>query len=143
MLHHNLKTELLRASEIQIDHRFKNWAKIIDSVDTSKRDGYMYNGRYINDGTIELEPRRYVILCAAQSGSRAYNYYQYQVLILHPNGEIEKTDVEDDEKQNGRGWALRLRDGVIALLEQPSVDPLPDYSSEFLLSVLRTRGVIE
>ena len=138
MIVSNLPRTLVNQSGLTVDNRFKHWAKFVDSVDPSGTDGFAFKGEFIKSGTIELNldgPR--VVLCAAETGSRKSRSYDFAVVVLNPDGTVEGTAIATNGE---RGWALRIRDAIIALLEilnkTITVEPLTvalDQHSENLL----------
>ena len=53
------------------DERHKNWAKVVDAVDTSKASGWAYDGPFIATGGIQDVPIGSVVLVYGERGSRA------------------------------------------------------------------------
>lgn len=112
----DFQREVLKASNLSIDRRFRSWVKWIDRVDTNKTDGYAFVGDFIKDGTIEIEigkPR--LLLAQATSGSMKYNYSYYRVVQLNADGSLAPLNIESNSQQNG--WALRIRDEVKSVLD--------------------------
>lgn len=109
----------IKASELNTDHRFKKWAKIITKVNQDKTDGYAFEGPFLKDGTTELDiSKQLVILVASETGSMKYRTTSYQVVTLNKDGEgiFDITDINTTD--SSKGWALRIRDKVAALLGQ-------------------------
>jgi hypothetical protein len=111
-----LNKELLKAAGEEHDTRFRSWAKEIISVDASKSNGYAFEGDFINEGTVEVEikPRLYLVMTTA--GSRKYQTRTYTVVAMDADGNLAATDIQTTDKT--RGWALRIRDQVAALLAE-------------------------
>lgn len=97
------------------DDRFNNWAKVVTGVEQKTDNGYDFVGRFVNRGTVEIEPKRTVYLVASTNGSRKYNTTTYRIILLDPNSGFVRTDISTDNSTPG--WALRIRDQVKELLE--------------------------
>lgn len=149
MIYQNLQSELTTVAEQMTDEekdrRFNNWAKFIDSVDPKGKDGYAFKGDWINDGTVEVElgkPR--LALVYFRHGSMKYNYGEYAVVKITADGQLEPTGIMASDA-DGKGWALRIRDLVIAELvsldDIGQVSPLDEFSADDLLAELARRGV--
>jgi hypothetical protein len=107
---------LMVASDLDVDDRYNSWVKEVSAIDRLHKDGWMYQGEMLDEGTQEItNTERRVFICSASCGSRKYNTRHYQVVEL-VGGELIKHDElhTDDDK---RGWALRLRDGIATLLD--------------------------
>lgn len=105
----------IKASKLDTDHRFKKWARIVQKIDATKKDGFAFVGPYFEPGTSELDiSKPLVILVASETGSMKYRTTSYQVVILSVDGGFEITDISTTNKP--AGWALRIRDKVAALL---------------------------
>ena len=139
----NLFSEVLKASGLEVDHRFKSWAKFVDQVDQSKADGYAFVGDFIPGGTVEYDPRERLILVASTSGSMKYNYCYYRLVRMHADGSLEPTDIRTDGKASG--WTLRIRDQVAALLSEidqtEPESPLASIPTDDLVAELARRGI--
>lgn len=110
----NLKAAALKASKLELDHRFKQWVKFVDRVDVSKSDGYAFVGDFVESGTVEVPKRKRVLLCAAESGSMRYHKCYYQVCVLNADGTIDAWDIQDNNGE--KGWALRMRQDIAELV---------------------------
>jgi hypothetical protein len=139
----DLRKKALEVSDLKLDHRFSSWVKWVDGVDTTKSNGWAFIGEFVPDGTIEFEPRSAVLLCAAVSGSAKYHHTYYRVITMTPDGELHPTDIIDSDEK--RGWALRMRDDVsnllADLLNEPTPNPLVDFSDSDLIDELNRRGI--
>lgn len=113
----DLKQEVLAASELKLDSRWKQYVKWIDAINPKLNDGYSLVGGFICDGTVQVDiGKRRLLLACAESGSAKYRYGYYKILILEEDGSLTPTDIEAcDEK---RGWALRIREPVQKLLDE-------------------------
>ena len=126
----NLVDELINKSNwLDKDSKFKPWAKFVTFIDHSKSNGYAFSGDLIKDGTIEIEfpeNKPKIIMACARYGSRrgAKNYYQF--FVLQPNGQIEVTDIKDDDGVNG--WAIRVKPLAQKLIDKINNQSSLDYS---------------
>lgn len=118
------------------DERHKNWAKVVESVDTSKATGWAYDGPFVATGGIQDVPAGSVLLVYGERGSRANPQITAQVLTVHADSTLS---LEGEAK--GKAWARTLRDIVERCLgaEAPTLDLsyLPDG---VLADELRSRG---
>lgn len=107
--------ECFDASELKFDHRWRKYARFVAGIDETKDDGYSIIGGFIGNGTSEVEigePK--LILVAAEVGSARNRNTYYRVLTMNADGTLTLTDInENDEK---KGWALRIRQPLKALL---------------------------
>jgi hypothetical protein len=136
-----LRKELLAASGLDLDHRFRSWAKFIDKVDESKSNGYAFVGDFVGEGTVEVEVKPRLFLVMAESGSTKYHYAYYVVVKMNADGTLEPTDIATDGRT--AGWALRIREQVaqaLLALDGEQVSPLAPYSDGELLDELIRRG---
>lgn len=141
----NLRSELFAIAREQgysADGRFNNWAKSIESVDTSKTNGYSLVGEFVPSGTVEVEITPRVYLTATAQGTRANHVTTYLVIRMDADGTLSATDIVTND--NTRGWALRIRDQVAALIEELSgaeaASPLASLTDEALVTELQRRG---
>lgn len=112
----NLYAAIVAASEVEMDSRFSsNWVKEIDAVDANQPNGYCFVGKFINDGTVEIEKKKHVYLIAGTSGSRKHNTTEYRVVTMDENGILHKSEIHTDNDK--AGWSLRIRDAIAALLQ--------------------------
>jgi hypothetical protein len=131
----NLYQEALQAAGVKPDGRFKTWLKRVDSVDRSKKDGYAFEGPFIQDKTDEFECRPGVYLLADTQGSRKNQTTNYRVLVMDEGGTLTTTElVADNDYGRERGWALLIRDPVADLVDrlqaiQGEGEPVLDLSS--------------
>lgn len=115
MIYDNLIKSLIEAADAKQDSRWRRWAKVVEDVDKRQSNGFCFLGDFIANGTVEISnDKPLVVLLATTDGSRRYQTITYNVLVIHPDGRIEKTGITTDD--NARGWALRIRDRVAELL---------------------------
>jgi hypothetical protein len=140
----NLFDEAIAVSDLATDHRWKKWVKYVDEIDPAQSNGYAFKGDFVKQGTIEYTPAERLLLVAATTGSRNHQTTNYRIVRMHADGSLEATDIRDSDKE--RGWALRMRPQVEALLAEINqaepVSPLAQYSTEDLLAELARRGVV-
>lgn len=143
------------------DSRFGDaLVKEVTSVDPSQAGGYMFAGRPYYSGTDDVEPAPRLFLVRTKNGSNRYQTEHYLAVTMDAAGTLH---LHDEPYTTGaeRGWALRMRDGMIALLSglhpqavdieaegarlnaELNADLLSEFSDEELLAELRRRGAIE
>lgn len=111
---HNLHDAIFVASGLKKDSRFNSWIKRINAVDMTKENGYCFEGGWINDQTVVAKREPAVFLAASTTGSRQYRDTNYVIVVMTAEGKLEKTEIATDDTD--RGWALRIREQVAALL---------------------------
>jgi len=111
----NLLDDLILVTGRHQDHRFRPWAKRVDAVDTNLTNGYCFVGPFIGDGTVEYEVKRTVYIVKTSEGSRKYQTEHYTVVVMDSDGNLALPGLHTTDAT--RGWALRLREAVKALLE--------------------------
>jgi hypothetical protein len=118
------------------DERHKNWAKVVDNVDTSKSSGWAFDGSFVAAGGIQDVPAGSVLLVYGERGSRASP--QSAARVYRVNADATLT-LEAEAK--GQAWARTLRDPVERLLGSESkpidLSGLPD---QVLVDELASRG---
>jgi hypothetical protein len=118
------------------DERHKNWAKVVDSVDSSKASGWAFEGPFVATGGIQDVPIGSVLLVYGERGSRANPQIAARVYRVNPDSTIS---LEAEAK--GKAWARTLRDPVERCLGMDSAVPDLSYLSDQLLAdELRARG---
>jgi len=118
------------------DERHKNWAKVVDSVDSSKASGWAFEGPFVATGGIQDVPIGSVLLVYGERGSRANPQIAAKVYRVNPDSTIS---LEAEAK--GKAWARTLRDPVERCLGMDSAAPDLSYLSDQLLAdELRARG---
>ena len=118
------------------DERHKNWAKVVEYVDTTKASGWAYEGAFIATGGIQDVPVGSTLLVYGERGSRQNPQISAKVYLVHPDSTLT---LEAEAK--GRAWARTLRDDVERCLglETTEVD-LSYLTDEMLAHELRRRG---
>ena len=118
------------------DERHKNWAKIVESVDTSKSSGWAFDGPFVATGGIQDLPAGSALLVYGERGSRTNPQILAQLFTVNADATIS---LEAEVK--GKAWARTIRDHVERVLgtERAAID-LSYLGDELLASELRGRG---
>lgn len=118
------------------DERHKNWAKVVDNVDTSKSSGWAFDGSFVAAGGIQDVPAGSVLLVYGEKGSRANPQSSARVYTVNADATLT---LEAEAK--GAAWARTVRDPIERLLgmERDPLDlsHLPDRA---LVDELEKRG---
>lgn len=134
----HMEEQVLVAVEVPLvgDERHKNWAKVVDSVDTSKSSGWAFDGPFVAAGGIQDVPAGSVLLVYGERGSRAKPQSSARVYTVNADGTLT---FEDEAK--GQAWARTLRDPIERLLgvERDPLD-LSHLPDRVLADELRSRG---
>jgi hypothetical protein len=118
------------------DERQKNWAKVVESVDSAKTSGWAFEGPFLAAGGIQDVPLGSVLLIYGERGSRANPQIIARVYTVNADSTIS---LEAEAK--GRAWARTLRDPVERCLGMDlSKQDLSYLSDELLADELRARG---
>lgn len=119
-------------------YKFKKWAKTVTSVDTSKSNGYAFEGEFLAlDRKHELEVGTY-ILQYGEFGDHRSPRINVRLLQVTEDG---LTQVKEWANV-GKSWALECRDEIAGLISgQKNDNPLAMYSTEELLAELKRRGI--
>jgi hypothetical protein len=118
------------------DERHKNWAKIVESVDTSKSSGWAFDGPFVATGGIQDLPAGSVLLVYGERGSRANPQIMAKVFTVNADATITM-----EAEAKGKAWARTIRDTVERCLgmERQPLD-LTYLSDDLLADELRARG---
>ena len=118
------------------DERHKNWAKVVDSVDTTKSSGWAYDGAFVATGGIQDLPAGAVLLVYGERGSRANPQIAAKVYTVNADATLS---LEAEAK--GKAWARTLRDPIERVLgmERNAFD-LSHLPDGVLAEELRSRG---
>ncbi len=130
--------QVLVAVEVPLvgDERHKNWAKVVDSVDTSKSSGWAYDGAFVATGGIQDVPAGSVLLVYGERGSRANPQIAAKVYLVNSDATLTL-----EAEASGKAWARTLRDPIERLLGiEPSLFDLSHLSDDVLATELRSRG---
>jgi hypothetical protein len=130
--------QILVAVEVPLvgDERHKNWAKVVDSVDTSRNSGWAYDGAFVATGGIQDVPAGSVLLVYGERGSRANPQIAAKVYMVNSDGTLTL-----EAEASGKAWARTLRDPIERMLEiEPSPFDLSHLPDDLLAEELRSRG---
>lgn len=118
------------------DERHKNWAKVVENVDTSKSSGWAFDGAFVAAGGIQDVPAGSVLLVYGERGSRANPQSAARVYTVNADATLT---LEAEAK--GQAWARTVRDPIERLLgmERDPLD-LSHLPDEVLADELKTRG---
>lgn len=118
------------------DERHKNWAKVVDNVDTSKTSGWAFDGSFVAAGGIQDVPAGSVLLVYGERGSRANPQSAARVYTVNADATLT---LEAEAK--GQAWARTVRDPIERLLgtgrDPLDLSHLPD---DLLAHELKSRG---
>lgn len=118
------------------DERRKNWAKVVDSVDTSRSSGWAYDGVFVATGGIQDVPSGSVLLVYGERGSRANPQIKACVYTVNPDGTLSF-----EAEAKGKAWARTLREPIERCLgEEPNRYDLSHIPDDVLATEMRTRG---
>ncbi len=117
------------------DERHKNWAKLIESVDSSRSSGWAYEGPFVDVGGIQDLPVGGVMLVYGERGSRANPQILARVYTVNGDATLS---LEAEAK--GRAWARTLRDPIDRCLGVERVIDLSHIADETLMNELEARG---
>ena len=133
-----MQDSVLVAVEVPLvgDERHKNWAKIVENVDTSKTSGWAYDGPFIEVGGIQDVPTGSTLLIYGEKGSRANPQIMARVYTVNSDATLT---LEAEAK--GKAWARTLRDPIQHRLGMESAPlDLSHLTDETLAAELRARG---
>lgn len=118
------------------DERRKNWARVVESVDTDKATGWAFHGPFLAAGGIQDVVVGSVLLVYGERGSPANPQITARVYRVNADATIT---LEAEAK--GKAWARTLRDPVIRCLGMdPETPDLSHLGDELLAGELRARG---
>lgn len=118
------------------DERHKNWAKVVESVDSAKASGWAFEGPFVATGGIQDIPIGSVLLVYGERGSRANP--QITARVYHVNAD---STMSLEAEAKGKAWARTLRDPVERCLGMDVTTPDLSYlSDEILAAELQARG---
>jgi len=119
------------------DERHKNWAKVVEAVDTAKTSGWAYEGSFVATGGVQDLPAGSVLLVYGESGSRSNPRIVARAYTVNADATLTF-----EAEARGKAWARTLRDPIERRLDSSAgagldLSPLPD---EVLADELRGRG---
>jgi hypothetical protein len=133
-----MQDQVLVAVDVPLvgDERHKNWAKVVDNVDTSKTSGWAFDGAFVAAGGVQDVPAGSVLLVYGEHGSRARPQSAARVYTVNADATLTF-----EAEAKGRAWARTLRDPIERLLgiERKTLD-LGHIPDEALAEELRSRG---
>lgn len=108
-----MEGQVLVAVEVPLvgDERHKNWAKVVDNVDTSRSSGWAFDGNFVAAGGTQDVPAGCVLLVYGERGSRANPQSVARVYTVNADATLS---LEAEAK--GQAWARTLRDPIERLL---------------------------
>jgi hypothetical protein len=130
--------QVLVAVEVPLvgDARHKNWAKVVDSVDTTRSSGWAYDGAFVATGGIQDVPAGSALLVYGERGSRANPQISAKVYVVNSDATLSL-----EAEASGKAWARTLRDPIERLLGiEPSPFDLAHLPDDVLADELRARG---
>ena len=99
-------------SSLKTEDGAPRWAKWIDSVDRSFKNGFCFVGDFINEGTVEIPLGRSKLILVQASlhddELRSGFLRQFRVIRMDPTGNLSPTHIATDDRRGG--WALHIRD---------------------------------
>lgn len=118
------------------DERHKNWAKVVENVDTSKSSGWAFDGPFVAAGGVQDVPAGSVLLVYGERGSRANPQSSARVYTVNADATLTF-----EAEAKGKAWARTLRDPIERLLgtDRPRID-LSHLPDDLLAGELRARG---
>lgn len=133
-----MEEQVLVAVEVPLvgDERHKNWAKVVDNVDTSKSSGWAFDGAFVAAGGIQDVPSGSILLVYGERGSRAKPQSSARVFTVNADGTLTF-----EAEAKGHAWARTLRDPIERLLgtERDPFD-LTHLPDRVLADELESRG---
>src|ERR671919_2175532 len=118
------------------EERHKNWAKVVDNVDSSKSSGWAFDGSFVAAGGIQDVPAGSILLVYGERGSRASPQSLARVYTVNADATLS---LEAEAK--GQAWARTVRDSIERLLgsERDALD-LSHLPDSVLAEELAARG---
>jgi len=125
------------------DDRKKSWAKVLESVDTTKPNGYAFVGNWLRRGEKAELPIGSFVLTYDEPGSMKNWYPVVKLYRVTPDGLEVALEYEGETRE--RSWALAVRDNIAAIVNGQTgtqSNPLAGISDETLIAELERRGYI-
>lgn len=120
----------------------KSWAKRLTRIDTSKANGFAFEGDWLQVGRKAELPVGAVVLSFSLAGSRNRAFPIAKIFRVTAEGEFEVV-----AETRGDDWALDLRDKAAEMVNAPAApasevaNPLAGFSTEELIAELARRGI--
>lgn len=126
----------VRIENTRVSGNRKGWTKHVTAVDTSKDNGYAFEGDFVNDGEHDLEVGA-VLVSKDPAGSVKHGYHVGCCGVVQTDGGIKWVT---DREYKWREDFLSFRDLVAKHLNQ-EINPLADVSDEALIAEVKRRGI--
>jgi len=123
------------------DDRKKAWAKVLESVDITKSNGYAFVGNWIRRGEKAELPIGSYVLTYDEPGSMKNWYPLVKLYRVTPDGLEVALEYEGNIRE--RSWALAVRDRIAEILAESrgeTPNPLAAFGDEELIAELQRRG---
>lgn len=125
------------------DRRFKQWAKALKKVDTSKKNGYAFEGDFLRINDLAELPVGSYVLSYGKFGSRANCKPAARLQRVEANGSL--TDIVERTGLS-ESWTLEVRDEIASIVnaeasEAAEENLLAGFSDEELLAEIKRRGL--
>lgn len=133
-----MEEQVLVAVEVPLvgDERHKNWAKVVDNVDTSRTTGWAFDGAFVAAGGIQDVPAGSVLLVYGERGSRANPQSMARVYTVNADATLSF-----EAEAKGPAWARTVRDPIERLLgAERDLFDLSHLPDDLLADELRSRG---
>ena len=120
------------------DGRFKQWTKTLTGVDRSKKEGFAFQGKFVDPGRLVEVPVGALFLCYGMQGSVKYHEHpEVKLFSVTAEGGLESLYEKADLN---RSWALEVRDEVADIVEQrqtarPTLSPEGQAALDALLAL--------
>lgn len=123
------------------DDRKKSWAKVLESVDITKPNGYAFVGNWLRRGEKAELPIGSFVLTYDEPGSMKNWYPVVKLYRVTPDGLEVALEYEGEIRE--RSWALAVRDRIAEILAESrgeTPNPLAAFGDEALIAELQCRG---
>lgn len=128
-----------------VNARRRSWAKVLSAVDTTKANGYAFEGEWMRRGERAELPTNSLMLLYDEPGSARNWYPLVRVMRVEEDGTLHEV-LSYKGGINERSWALAIRDRVAELLVgEPVAAPEYDLSAiptDELIAELKRRGAL-
>ena len=115
--------------------RRTSWCKHITSVDTSKSNGYAFDGSFLKNNVLTELPEGSVIVQVYPCGSVKNGYQRGRLFRIEGEELVEHID------EDWRDSFLLIRDKAEELLGNQPASPLAGFSDEDLIAEIKRRGI--
>jgi hypothetical protein len=133
-----MSTVRIRPSVETSSGRRKGWIKHVTACDSSKTNGYAFDGDFLDaDREVEL-PIGAILVRVDPEGSVKNNWQSGHVLRLEADSSLSELTEGNPDWRND---FLSIRDIVCEALNTPPPNPLAEFSDEALLAEVRGRGL--